>query len=141
MKVCPNPSCKTENPDRANYCLHCGAGFHVHQADSDAGRFCVECGRPLNRFRSDRRLVTVLFADVHGFTAMSEKLEDPELVTEVMNQCFGMLTTRIVELGGSIDKYMGDANNGGVWRTRCPRRRPRTGSAGGIGDAKRACGF
>ncbi len=108
MKVCPNPSCKTENPDRANYCLHCGAGFHVHQAGSDGGRFCVECGRPLNRFRSDRRLVTVLFADVHGFTAMSEKLEDPELVTEIMNQCFGMLTTKIVELGGSIDKYVGD---------------------------------
>lgn len=108
MKTCPNPHCKTENPDRASYCLNCGASFHQHRALSlpDA-KYCVECGRPLKRFRSDRRVVTVLFADVHGFTAMSEKL-DPEEVTEIMNECFTMLTAKIVEVGGSIDKYSGD---------------------------------
>src|SRR5262249_58912370 len=39
---------------------------------------------------SDRRLVTVLFADVQGFTALSEYL-DPETVTEIMNDCWAVL--------------------------------------------------
>lgn len=108
MKICPNPHCKTENPDRANYCLNCGASLNqsLVLALPDA-KHCIECGRPVKRFRSDRRNITVLFADVHGFTAMSEKL-DPEEVTEIMNECFTMLTAKIIEVGGSIDKYSGD---------------------------------
>jgi class 3 adenylate cyclase/predicted ATPase len=62
----------------------------------------------MERYPFDRRICTVLFADVHGYTAMSEKLDDPEKVTEIMNDCFTRLTRRIVEMGGSIDKYSGD---------------------------------
>ncbi|MGO9145799.1 MAG: adenylate/guanylate cyclase domain-containing protein [Desulfomonilia bacterium] len=56
---------------------------------------------------SDRRLVTVMFADISGFTAMSEKM-DPEEVTEVMKDCFSMMGKCIEEHGGAIDKFMGD---------------------------------
>ncbi len=74
----------------------------------EATQFCRACGTRRERFRNDRRMCTVLFADVHGFTAMSEILSDVEKVTQVMNGVFTRLTEKIVDLGGSIDKYAGD---------------------------------
>jgi len=56
---------------------------------------------------SQRRQATVLFADISGFTAMSEKL-DPEEVTGIMNSCFAMLERIVVTHGGHVDKYIGD---------------------------------
>jgi class 3 adenylate cyclase len=55
-----------------------------------------------------RRQATVLFADISGFTAMSEKL-DAEQVTEIMNACFARVERVIREHGGTIDKFIGDA--------------------------------
>ena len=55
-----------------------------------------------------RKQVTVLFADVSGFTAMSEAL-DAEEVSDVMNALWQQLDAVIVEHGGAIDKHMGDA--------------------------------
>ena len=46
--------------------------------------------RTANPYDSERRIATVMFADISGFTALSEKL-DPERVTEVMNGCFQRL--------------------------------------------------
>ena len=57
--------------------------------------------------REGRRLATVMFADVSGFTSMSETLE-PEQVQEVMNRIFGPLTREIEAMGGWVDKYIGD---------------------------------
>ena len=56
---------------------------------------------------SERRQATIMFADLSGFTAMSEKM-DPEDVTSLMNECFGMMAAVIERHGGHIDKYMGD---------------------------------
>ncbi len=56
----------------------------------------------------ERKRVTVLFADVSGFTAMSETL-DHEDVAAIMNACFERLTTEINRYGGTVDKYIGDA--------------------------------
>jgi adenylate cyclase len=55
----------------------------------------------------ERRVVTVLFADVSGFTALSENL-DPEDVRQVMNECFEALSAEIYKRGGTVDKYIGD---------------------------------
>ena len=55
-----------------------------------------------------RKQVTVLFADVSGFTAMSETL-DAEDVNEIMNALWEHLDAAILEHGGTIDKHMGDA--------------------------------
>ncbi len=55
----------------------------------------------------DRHDATVVFADISGFTAMSEKL-DPEDVTEIMNGCFALMEATIHAYGGTVDKYIGD---------------------------------
>ncbi len=56
---------------------------------------------------SERRIATVMFADISGFTAMSEKM-DPEEVTMLMNGIFKMMGSIIERYGGRIDKFMGD---------------------------------
>ena len=57
---------------------------------------------------AQRRQATVVFADISGFTAMSEKL-DPEDVTDVMNGCFALVERIVLDHGGTIDKFIGDA--------------------------------
>ncbi len=56
----------------------------------------------------ERKVVTILFADISGFTALSETL-DPEQVTEIVNACFQSLTDAVTRYGGTVDKYLGDA--------------------------------
>ena len=57
--------------------------------------------------KEERKLVTIVFADVSGFTALSEKL-DPEKVREVINGCFDWLVPAIQKYDGTIDKFIGD---------------------------------
>lgn len=57
--------------------------------------------------RGERKQVTVMFADISGFTAMSEKL-DPEEVRSTINACFERLGAAIDRYGGHIDKFIGD---------------------------------
>lgn len=52
--------------------------------------------------------VAVMFADIRGFTPMSEKLE-PERVLEILNEYFSRVTDVIFDFGGMLDKYIGDA--------------------------------
>jgi class 3 adenylate cyclase len=59
------------------------------------------------QIESERRLVTVLFADVTGFTALSERL-DPEDVSSVLNDCFSGLVSVVLHYEGTIDKFIGD---------------------------------
>lgn len=56
----------------------------------------------------ERKRVTVLFADVSGYTALSENL-DPEDVASIMNRLFELVTVEIHRYGGTVDKYSGDA--------------------------------
>jgi class 3 adenylate cyclase len=55
----------------------------------------------------ERKVVTVLFADVAGFTSLSEKL-DPEEVHQIMEGCFQILMDEIHRYEGTIDKFTGD---------------------------------
>ncbi len=57
--------------------------------------------------RGERKQVTVMFADISGFTAMSEKL-DPEEVRSLINACFQQLGAAIDRYDGHIDKFIGD---------------------------------
>jgi len=58
-------------------------------------------------FEGERKQVTVMFADISGFTAMSEKM-DPEQVRSLMNACFDFLVPAIRSYAGSVDKFIGD---------------------------------
>lgn len=58
--------------------------------------------------KAERRDMTVLFADVYGFTTMAESLS-PEAVADITYQLFSSLTEVIHRHGGTVDKYMGDA--------------------------------
>lgn len=57
--------------------------------------------------KGERRQATVVFADLAGFTALSERL-DPEELAELMNRCFHMLEEVVHRHGGVVDKYIGD---------------------------------
>src|SRR5258708_2907385 len=55
----------------------------------------------------ERKIVTIVFADISGFTALSEK-KDPEEVREMMNACFESLVPVVQKYEGTIDKFIGD---------------------------------
>ena len=57
---------------------------------------------------AERRNVTVVFADVTGFTELSEKM-DPEELRNLMNKFFQMIGTVVNKYEGTIDKFIGDA--------------------------------
>lgn len=57
---------------------------------------------------ANRRTITVLFADLSGFTAMSERL-DPEVMQTLQNELFEELTEAVQGFGGFVDKFIGDA--------------------------------
>ena len=58
--------------------------------------------------RMDRRIVSVLFCDLVGFTPLSEKL-DPEEVREVQDDYFALMSAEIARFEGTVEKYAGDA--------------------------------
>ena len=71
-------------------------------------RFCPGCGHELARRADERRVVTVLFADIVGFTSFSET-RDPEHVKNLVDRCFALLADDITFFGGQVDKVIGDA--------------------------------
>ncbi len=83
-------------------CQSCGAAV-----PPDA-RFCATCGRPIGVPMEERRVVTVLFADLVGFTSLSEGL-DPEQVKRIVDRAFERLVRDVNAFGGRIDKIVGDA--------------------------------
>ncbi len=90
MVTCP--SCGRENPPEA--------------------RFCNACGAPLpdqaHGLAEERKVVTVLFADLVGFTARAELL-DPEDVRAILSPYFARLRREIETFGGTVEKFIGDA--------------------------------
>jgi len=74
----------------------------------EGARFCGSCGQPLRAGADERRVVTVLFADLVGFTGLSEA-RDPEELKLLIDGCFETLVRDITNFGGRVDKIVGDA--------------------------------
>jgi predicted ATPase/class 3 adenylate cyclase len=125
------PKCGTKQPQACPgcgfpcapdfvYCPKCGV--QVSGTGNDRGQGSVHSSPSLpqtaqhaSRPQSDhvdgeanRRTITVLFADLSGFTAMSERL-DPEVMQTLQNQLFEELTAAVQSFGGFVDKFIGDA--------------------------------
>ncbi|MGI9051332.1 MAG: adenylate/guanylate cyclase domain-containing protein, partial [Ilumatobacteraceae bacterium] len=86
-------------------CASCGQPM-----PADA-RFCSSCGAAALGGRvapEERRVVTVLFADLVGFTSLAEH-RDPEQVKRLIEACFERLVIDIEDFGGRVDKLLGDA--------------------------------
>jgi class 3 adenylate cyclase len=60
---------------------------------------------------AERRIVTVLFCDLVGFTSLSEDL-DPEDVATIQDAYFAMVRETVGRYGGRLEKFIGDAANG-----------------------------
>lgn len=121
---CPCPSCGLRCAPDFVFCPQCGARLGAPKVvDLPASPPAVdvpklkataeEGGRlsaQLHGLESDadRRTITVLFADLSGFTALSEQL-DPEVMQSLQNELFEELTTAVQSFGGFVDKFVGDA--------------------------------
>jgi class 3 adenylate cyclase/tetratricopeptide (TPR) repeat protein len=86
-------------------CPSCG-----HENTDDA-RFCSQCATPLDAAttaREERKVVTVLFCDLVGFTARAERM-DPEDVRAVLAPYHGRVRADLQRFGGTVEKFIGDA--------------------------------
>jgi len=129
-------SCGAQNTLGQKFCGECGAGLAAlcpscGTANQPAQKFCGECGTPLDARTpspaadapaaapaaptAERRLVSVLFADLVGFTAMSES-RDSEEVREIQSRYFDSCRRLISLYGGTVEKFIGDAVMA-VWGT------------------------
>jgi hypothetical protein len=111
------PECGTNNPDENKFCDACGydlrkleevSPVEYSKPQSYTPKFLAE--KILNNRSSiegERKLVTVLFADVANYTSMAEKL-DPEEVHQIMDGCFKILLDEIHRYEGTINQFTGD---------------------------------
>ncbi len=90
MKRCP--SCGEENAERARFCQNCATS--LSEAETPAADV--------------RKVVTIVFADVTGSTALGERL-DPEALRRVMGRYFDEMAAVIQRHGGTVEKFIGDA--------------------------------
>lgn len=97
MLVCPQ--CDFENVPTASFCVNCGQRL-ARSPGSDRA--------PSPASEAERRFVTILFADLSGFTSLTET-HDPEMVRELINTYFDRLVPVIERNQGVIDQFVGDA--------------------------------
>jgi class 3 adenylate cyclase len=119
------PSCGTGNEADRKFCGECGSPLARACAACGASnpptvKFCGECGNALGTQApresiapavvsgAERRLVTVLFADLVGYTALSES-RDFEDVRDLQTRYFDTARTVIERYGGTVEKFIGDA--------------------------------
>ena len=89
MRICP--TCGEENADRARFCQNCATPLTETERPSEV-----------------RKVVTIVFADVTGSTALGERL-DPEAMRRVMGRYFDEMSAVIERHGGTVEKFIGDA--------------------------------
>src|SRR5438477_2330580 len=126
------PACQAPNPPTNKFCSECGqrlAGAALAAAPASAPAVAVPPVATSSRFASpeaytprhlaekiltskgaiegERKIVTVMFSDVSGFTAMSEKL-DPEDVHGIMDRAFEVILDAVHRYEGTVNQFLGD---------------------------------
>ena len=120
------PQCGADNRSGRKFCLRCGTALELAcpacgTANEPAALFCGECGtafahsaseaiasEPLGGHQHERRLVSILFADLVGFTTLSES-RDAEEVRDLLTRYFDDCRSVITRYGGVVEKFIGDA--------------------------------
>ncbi len=106
------PSCGAANSPDSKFCGECGSTLATTATAEARG---VEVGSPTAASAMERRLVSVLFADLVGFTPLSES-RDPEEVRDILSRYFDTCRVLISRYGGVVEKFIGDAVMA-VWGT------------------------
>ena len=124
--------CGVDNEPGRKFCRECGERLSALCASCGAAnaaddKFCGECGHPLGRETpvavtappkdgdTERRVVSVLFVDLVGFTTFSEG-RDAEDVRAMLTQYFDAASDAVQRHGGTMEKFIGDAVMA-VWGT------------------------
>ncbi len=116
-------SCGSDNEPDRKFCGECGNQLArlcdtCGGANAPHAKFCGECGSPLSAVGdgliprpepvAERRLVSVLFVDLVGFTTVSES-RDAEEVRELLSHYFETARQLVERYGGTVEKFIGDA--------------------------------
>ena len=110
------PHCGTSNPPTNKFCYQCGQA--LAPPPTPAARFASPQSytpphlaekilTSRTALEGERKQVTVLFADVSGFTSISEQL-DPEEVHHLMNRAFELMLGEVHRYEGTINQFLGD---------------------------------
>src|SRR5690349_19339603 len=113
------PRCGAGTEPGQSFCGSCGARLVLTCAACGATsplgfRFCGSCGAELKTGTEERpsgeerRVVSILFADLVGFTSRAERL-DPEDVRAILRPYYASLKEHIESFGGTVEKFIGDA--------------------------------
>lgn len=109
-------ACSNTLPENAKFCPQCGIAVAQIRTDVPSANKSEATTRdcesspgitPHREFLAERRVATVMFADISGFTSFSETA-DPENLRDLINSCFQQLVPVVLEHGGQIDKFIGD---------------------------------
>ncbi|HEY5134626.1 MAG TPA: adenylate/guanylate cyclase domain-containing protein [Candidatus Nanopelagicales bacterium] len=122
MSACSN--CAVGLPIGAKFCAECGHPASPRVCPScgtpaETGKFCAECGTALDGASpaatvqlagpvAERRVTSVLFGDLVGFTPLSES-KDSEEVRELLSAYFQQCRVIVARYGGVVEKFIGDA--------------------------------
>ena len=105
---CAAPRLTTSNSKYGPPMSRCPSCGHENQPGA---KFCSQCATPILEIespaREERKVVTVVFADLVGFTSQAEQL-DPEDVRAVLSPYYARLRSELVRHGGTVEKFIGD---------------------------------
>ena len=124
-------NCGSPNEPGRKFCKECGSALVIvcdacSAPNAPDSKFCGECGAPIGTSAAppvpatatpstERRLVSVLFADLVGSTNLAEG-RDPEEVRDLLSRYFDTARETIERYGGLVEKFIGDAVMA-VWGT------------------------
>nr|MBA2742579.1 AAA family ATPase [Actinomycetota bacterium] len=117
------PSCGADVPVAGKFCPWCGTSLRREcpscgSDESASAAFCSACGATLqpgvrrgaatSSEKEERRVVTILFADLAGSTALGERL-DPEDIRVLQSELYELVNAEVERYGGITEKFVGDA--------------------------------